>query len=104
MITKSKEYEMAERVKAVLKAKGKEISIGDAVAAVGTVFQGIANDLGKGKDVRVRGFGEFKAVDVAERTGINPATGEKINIKAHRVARFKASGVLTSKINTKRDK
>ncbi len=43
----------------------------------------------KGDDVSLIGFGTFTKVKRAARTGINPATGEKIKIKAKTLPKFK---------------
>lgn len=44
----------------------------------------------KGDDVSLVGFGTFTKAKRAARNGINPATGEKIKIKARTVPKFRA--------------
>ena len=43
----------------------------------------------KGDDVSLVGFGTFTKVKRAARTGVNPATGEKIKIKAKTLPKFR---------------
>lgn len=49
----------------------------------------IKESVKKGEDVSLVGFGTFSQAARAARTGINPATGEKIQIKAKTVPKFK---------------
>ena len=42
------------------------------------------------------GFGKFSVSDRAARQGVNPATGEKIQIKASKAAKFSAASGLKS--------
>ena len=43
----------------------------------------------EGDDVSLIGFGTFARVKRAARAGVNPATGEKIKIKAKKLPKFK---------------
>lgn len=58
--------------------------------AVEAVFGAIQTALSKGEEVAVSGFGTFSAKARAARQGVNPKTGEKIQIKATTVPKFKA--------------
>jgi len=62
------------------------------------VLNSISTALAKGEDVTIKGFGTFKVVELAERTGRNPQTGEKIQIPAKKVVRFKAGSALAEKV------
>ena len=62
-------------------------------------FETITDSLKKGNDISIPGFGSFKVARRAARQGINPKTGEKIQIKAANVARFKAGKGLKDAIN-----
>ncbi|MET3539182.1 nucleoid DNA-binding protein [Chryseobacterium limigenitum] len=53
----------------------------------------------KVKEVRIQGFGTFKVSKRAARKGINPRTGESIQIKATNVASFKAGKELKTRAN-----
>ncbi len=50
--------------------------------------------LKKGDSVVLTGFGTFTVAERQSRTGVNPATGEKMKIKAKKVAKFKPGKAL----------
>lgn len=75
-------------------AEAAEISKKQASEAVNAVFEAIADTLKDGGEVSVSGFGKFEVAERAARQGINPATGEKIEIAASRSPKFKASKAL----------
>lgn len=62
-------------------------------------FELIKEELGKGNDVAVSGFGTFKTVDRAERNGINPLTKEPLKIPARKSVTFKAGSALKEIVN-----
>jgi len=62
----------------------------DADDAVNGVFDAITSALAKGEEVAIAGFGTFAAKKRAARTGVNPRTGEKIQIAATTVPKFRA--------------
>lgn len=66
----------------------------DATAYVQYVFDEVADTLKAGGVVDVYGFGKFSLAERAARTGLNPATGEKIKIAASKSVKFKASKAL----------
>ena len=51
-----------------------------AEAAVGAVFDSMAEALARGEDVAVAGFGRFARTERSAREGRNPRTGERIAI------------------------
>ncbi|MBI2097087.1 MAG: HU family DNA-binding protein [Candidatus Sungbacteria bacterium] len=61
-----------------------------AEEAVDTVFESITSSLAKGQEVSVSGFGTFVVKKRAARQGVNPRTGEKIQIKATTTPKFRA--------------
>lgn len=65
---------------------------------VGT-FDAIRDELAKGNDVSIAGFGKFTVVARAERQGRNPQTGEEISIPPRKVVVFKSFDQLKSSIN-----
>lgn len=65
-----------------------------ANAAVNELFETMSDALKKGGEVNINGFGKFSVVKTKARMGLNPATGEKIKIKASKSPRFKASKKL----------
>ena len=54
----------------------------------------ITETLDKGDAVSLSGFGTFKIVERAARTGRNPSTGMEIKIPATKVAKFSDSKIL----------
>ena len=62
----------------------------DAGRAVDAVLATIEDTLRRGSEVSVSGFGKFHVSDRGARTGVNPRTGERIQIAAARVPRFTA--------------
>jgi integration host factor subunit alpha len=57
--------------------------------------------LESGEAVLISGFGKFWVKDKKERKGRNPETGKDLILRARRVVRFRSSGVLIEKINTR---
>lgn len=66
----------------------------EALRAVETVFDSITKSLARGEDVSVTGFGKFRVVKRAARTGRNPRTGATVQIAAKSVPRFSAGKAL----------
>lgn len=54
----------------------------------------VTNYLRKGEKVNITGFGIFKVSSRKAREGINPRTGEKINIPASKKPKFTPGKVL----------
>jgi DNA-binding protein HU-beta len=75
------------------------VDSGDAKKAVEAVFDVIADQLSSGNEVAIAGFGKFSVSDRAARQGVNPATGEKIQIAASKAAKFSAASGLKTKLN-----
>ena len=71
-----------------------DITKKDATVAVETVFETITESLVNGNKVDISGFGKFEVKTRAERTGINPATKETIQIPASKAPGFKAAKAL----------
>lgn len=83
----------AELVEKVMDAAGIEVKK-QAAAAVDAVFDTITKALSKAEDVAIAGFGTFKVAKRAARMGVNPKTGEKIQIAASIKPKFRAGKVL----------
>lgn len=58
--------------------------------AVNAVFENITKTLAKGEEVAITGFGTFRVTKRAARMGINPQTGERIQIAASKAPKFSA--------------
>lgn len=80
-----------ELVEAILKNKElNHLSKKDADMFVNTFIDTVKKTVKKGEDVSLVGFGTFTKTRRAARMGINPATGEKIKIKAKTLPKFRA--------------
>jgi len=80
-----------ELVEAILKEKNlSHMTKKDVDQFVTTMIDTIKKTVKKGDDVSLVGFGTFSKVKRAARMGVNPATGEKIKIKARNLPKFKA--------------
>ncbi len=69
-----------------------------AKAALEATLKAIEETLVKGDKVALIGFGTFAIQEKAARTGVNPATGKKIQIPAKKVVKFKAGAELAKKV------
>ena len=80
----------------MVKATG--LSKKDVKAVVDGVFEHITEHLTKGDEVQITGFGSFKVRERAARQGVNPSTGEKLNIAAYKAPAFKPSKSLKESV------
>ena len=71
----------------------------DAKKALDATVAVIKDALVAGDKIALVGFGTFSVGDRPARTGINPATKEKITIAAKKVAKFKAGAELADALN-----
>ncbi len=62
----------------------------DATRAIDSVFESISGSLKKGEEVRLVGFGTFAITHRRATEGRNPRTGEKIQIPAAKLPKFRA--------------
>ena len=85
----------------MIEALAKETGL--TKADVERVFNGTFNlfkdELSKGHNVAVAGFGTFKVSKRAARTGRNPQTGATIKIAASKSVGFKAGSALKEVVN-----
>ena len=79
-------------------SKDAKITKVAAKAALDTTLSSIQGSLKKGKPVTLVGFGTFSVSKRKARVGRNPQTGEKINIPAKKVAKFKAGKDLSNSV------
>ena len=70
-----------------------------AKAALGSVVESVMKTLKKGGKLSLVGFGTFSISKRKARTGRNPQTGKPIQIKAKKVAKFKAGKQLSEFVN-----
>lgn len=65
-----------------------QFSKAEAGRVLSTLTDGIIAAVKKGDPVQIVGFGTFKQVSRAARTGFNPSAGTKIKIAAAKVPKF----------------
>ena len=65
-------------------------SRGDAEKMLNSFIDVVTESLRKGEDVTITGFGAFTVSNRAARMGINPQTGERVQIAASKAPKFKA--------------
>jgi DNA-binding protein HU-beta len=75
---------LAEAVRAKLQGSKKQ-----AQEVVELVFDKIVEALKRGEEVAIAGFGSFRVMKRAGRSGVNPRTGEKITIPPMNVPKFR---------------
>ncbi|KTC86023.1 HU family DNA-binding protein [Legionella drozanskii] len=75
-------------------ASGSGLTKADASRVLDTFMMTVTDALKKGDQVVLPGFGSFSTGNRSARTGRNPQTGATIEIKASRVAKFKAGKAL----------
>ena len=75
-------------------AERGEFTKADADAALKAVQGAIAAALVNGDKITLPGFGTFKVVETAARTGRNPQTGEPVEIPAKRKIKFNPTQAL----------
>ena len=65
-----------------------------AESAMETLIDTITGTLKKGEEVSIAGLGIFSVKERAARTARNPRTGEKIDVPAMRVPKFRPAKAL----------
>jgi len=75
-----------------------EITRQEAGRAVDAVIATVEDALRRGSEVTLSGFGKFHVGERSARAGVNPRTGERIEIAASRVPRFTAGSGLKSAV------
>jgi DNA-binding protein HU-beta len=86
--------ELAETI-----AEQADLGVGQARSVVEAVIDAVSDELARGGEVSLAGFGKFSVSHRAARTGRNPATGQTINIAASKAARFSAAAALKKRLN-----
>ena len=70
----------------------------EANEVVTTLFDEIAANLANGETTDISGFGKFVVKTRKARVGINPATGEKINIESSKAPAFRPAKALKESV------
>ena len=66
----------------------------EATAAADAFLAGVIEAVLRGERVELRGFGAFRSVTRAPRTGRNPRTGEIVRVPQRRAVSFKPTARL----------
>jgi DNA-binding protein HU-beta len=80
-------------------AEKAEISRHEAARAVEATFDVIGASLGRGEEVKIAGFGNFKIASRAAREGRDPRTGQPVQIAASKRPKFSAGKGLKDAVN-----
>ena len=70
----------------------------DAGRAVDALLATVEDTLRRGSEVSVSGFGKFHVSQRGARQGVNPRTGERVQIAATTVPKFSAGSALKSAV------
>lgn len=81
-------------------AQGTGLTKTDTSAVVDGFIQAVVDALENGEHIEIRGFGTFKAVSRAPRTGRNPRTGSEVKISRRRAPVFKPSKELRARVES----
>ena len=87
----------AELVSAIAEKAG--LNKNQARDALEALLSSVTDSLKSGNDVRLVGFGTFKAVERKAGTARNPRTGETVNRPASKTARFQVGEALKGALN-----
>ena len=77
------------------------LSKAEAGRVLDTILDAIVGTVKKGDTVSLVGFGSFKQVARAARTGFNPQAGTKIKIAAAKVPKFTAGSAFKAAVDAK---
>lgn len=72
----------------------------EAAEVVDAIFQTVKTTLGGGRPVKIRNFGVFEVKDRSRRRGVNPSTGDPIEIPAGKGLAFRPSDGLKRDVDT----
>jgi DNA-binding protein HU-beta len=70
------------------------LSKDQAGEALGATIAAIEAGLAAGEDIAITGFGKFSVAHRSAREGVNPSTGQRIQIAATKAPRFTAGSKL----------
>ena len=87
-----------EFIKAVAQRSG--LTDRDAGKAVDAFMETVTETLKTGDSINFTGFGKFSAADRAARQGVNPRTGERVQIAATTVPKFTAGSQLKAALKS----
>ncbi|HEX9730613.1 MAG TPA: HU family DNA-binding protein [Thermoanaerobaculia bacterium] len=80
----------ADLVDAVYRRHGA-LTKSEAAGVVDAIFDTVKTTLSDGRSVRIRNFGVFEVTERSGRTGVNPASGQRMFIPPHTGLSFRPS-------------
>jgi DNA-binding protein HU-beta len=86
--------ELAERV-----AERTGAPASQARQALDAAIDVVSDELARGGEVSLAGFGKFSVSHRAARQGRNPSTGQPIQISASNAAKFSSASALKKRLN-----
>lgn len=87
-----------ELIESIIAAREK-LPRREVESLVNRVFDTLVEALERGERIEIRGFGSFVVKDREGRTGLNPKTGERVEVPAKRVPFFKAGKELRERVD-----
>ena len=81
-------------------AQRSGLSKDQAGEALGATIAAIEEGLAAGEEIAITGFGKFSVAHRSARDGVNPATGERIQIAASKAPRFSPGAKLKEAVKT----
>lgn len=90
---------MTKKELAEIIMKNEDLSKAQSERIITSIFDEISKSLFKGQEVAIANFGKFKIAKRAAREGINPSTGQKLQIPSSKVAKFKPAKSLKTQLN-----
>ncbi len=78
-----------------------DLSKAEAARIIATITETIVTTVKKGGTLGIVGFGTFKQVSRAARSGFNPSKGTKIKIPAGKVPKFVAGAGFKDAVDAK---
>ena len=76
-----------------------DVTSKQAAAMLDSLLNTIMDSVAAGDRVQLTGFGTFESKSRAARPGINPRTGERVEVPAATLPAFKAGKEFKSKVN-----
>jgi len=83
-------------------ASDSGLSRADSSRAIESLLDTVTKTLKKGDEVSITGFGKFSVIKRAARKGVNPRTGERVQIKASKAPKFSAGATLKQAVSPKK--
>ncbi|MCK9512893.1 MAG: integration host factor subunit beta [Pigmentiphaga sp.] len=82
-----------------LSARHPQLAVRDADDSVKTILDAMAQALGAGQRIEIRGFGSFSLSSRPPRIGRNPKSGQQVLVPEKRVPHFKPGKALREQVD-----